>query len=205
MVEVGARADYFTWEADGRVLLRSDRHRKRPQLIPDAIATTDQLRLFIEVDRRSRSLRRVESNLAQYDDFLRAAYQRSFPDWKEPWVVYVVGSSERKKRVARVAEQRRVGGHRWAVLATGAEARSWLASKLLEEPADNSVRAGSPAKQTLASDAAEVLRTTHDLFSSEADLVGVLRARQPKLADAWRRSLWELHTHLRAEGAHGLR
>jgi hypothetical protein len=125
----------------------------------------------------------------------------SYPDMKEPWVVYVCQTSARKASFNGLTRKSLTGPPRCAVLLKGEETRRWLASSLLGEESDLPKR--PLGQEALTRAAKEVLSATNALVTSESDLFSVVTARQRKLSDAWRQSLWSVYNLVAAEGRHG--
>jgi hypothetical protein len=200
IAEVRGRANEVSWDVDD-TLLMTYRSGEKPQLAPDAIATNDRVRVFIELDRSHKSLKRAKVNIESYGDFLRRFYMESYPDMKEPWVVYVCQTSARKASFNGLARKSLTGPPRCAVLLKGEETRRWLASSLFGEESELPKR--PEGQEALTRAAKEVLSATNALLKSESDLFSVVSARQPKLSDAWRHSLWSVYNLVAAECGHG--
>jgi hypothetical protein len=120
-----ANADKFSWYASNEGVDFSWRParelpgQKAPnrKLIPDAVIETESLRLLVEVERSTKTLRGVMAKVESYNDIFsplksaddRAAYHAKYRDELEPIVVFLFDSNERAENVAKLVEERKRG------------------------------------------------------------------------------------------------
>jgi hypothetical protein len=135
------RASQVLWRADGDVVLRFTKLGEDTQIVPDATVSGRhrEVRIFVELDRSTRELARIEENLERYAWFLAHVHGGQFPDQRTPGLLYVVRSQGRKASLDALA--RRILAERvaWAV-ALEAEAIDWLERQLID-PARSRTRA----------------------------------------------------------------
>jgi hypothetical protein len=62
-------------------------------------------RIFIELDRSTKALSRIETTIKHYARYLADCYRSDFPGDLEPHVVFVVPSKERKENMRELAGQ----------------------------------------------------------------------------------------------------
>jgi hypothetical protein len=196
IAQVRRRADLFRWYPDGEVRLTFPKWHHRQDVVPDATAATDGFRFFIEVDRSTKSLPRIEENLRGYQSYLRDNKSK-----KETWVIYVVHSEARAKNVAKLARSVLDDTLRWRVLLMGDEARAWLAVPLLgEDPVEQVPRAPKePIDPVLRGHVTALLRSTSDLLTAEKDAFEAFTHLHPQIISAWKQSLKAVHDLIRAD------
>jgi hypothetical protein len=197
LASVRDRADQFTWQADGTVVLRFRDLGQDQRVVPDATIESRRrsLRIFLELDRSTKPLGKIEANIERYGRFLRDSYGTVYGDGLQPWVVYLARSEARHTNVARLARSRLDGVCRWKVT-THEEGASWLAGLLLGEARearrpDPPGEAG-PASETAAPDgvlhaaAHDLLRTTSDLLKGGGTEFDALGRTHPELIARWK-------------------
>jgi hypothetical protein len=195
--QVRKRADRFRWLADGEVRLTFPKWHDRQDVVPDATASTDGFRFFIEVDRSTKSLPRIEDNLNGYRSYLR-----DNPSNKETWVIYVVHSEARAKNITKLARNALGDAVRWRVLLIGDQARAWLAVPLLgEEPVEEVPRAPKvPLDAVLRGHVTALMRSTSDLLKAEPDAFEAFTHLHPDIIRLWKESLRAVYDLLHADG-----
>jgi hypothetical protein len=130
------RASAIDWRPDGESVYTWTQGKQKVELVPDAVVTArgSGRRVFIELDRSQKALRRIEANLRRYGQFLAGPWP-DHPPQRD--VLYVVRSAGRKTGIEGVA--RKVfgeGATGWAVRTNG-EAAAWLGAALgLGQPGD---------------------------------------------------------------------
>jgi hypothetical protein len=163
-----ARAFDLWWQPDGDVQLRmrnwdapsaadwaehrqQQRAGRKPKalpsptiaVVPDATICPrrSNVRLFLELDRSSRSLARIRETIARYLTLLANAYEEAYPDGRVPIVLYVVRSKARGQGIKRLLEDGL--RFRWGVVVE-ADAPAWL-EEHLPLPARTPAVADAPA------------------------------------------------------------
>jgi len=119
---IRARASSVLWEPDGAVILRQELlGGKVQQIVPDATMTSlaEPVRVFLELDRSTKTLPRIEECFERYKRFARGSYDATYPDTKAPWVVFVVPSRARRASVAEVARRVLDDAIAWRVKVSG--------------------------------------------------------------------------------------
>lgn len=147
MAWVRARASQFWWQADGDVVLRSRTLMGEEHVVPDATlcGRYRHVRVFLELDRSTNALTRIEDVLRRYARHLRDTYAVAFPDRREPAVLFAVKSEARREHLMALARRILGTSVRWAVLLT-ADTRVWLEELIF----DQTQLPASPSAQTLA-------------------------------------------------------
>ena len=102
-----ARASQVWWRADGDVVLRFTKLGVDTQIVPDATVCGRhrEVRIFVELDRSTRELARIEENLERYAWFLAHVHGEQFPDQRTPGLLYVVRSHGRKASLDALARR----------------------------------------------------------------------------------------------------
>jgi hypothetical protein len=197
------RANSVFWYPDGDCALRYPHHDKTLELVPDAViaARHRRVRVFLEVDRSSKTLARIRENIERYADYLRVQYTADFPDERVPYVLYVVRSTSRRGHVSGLFKQ--VFGTRfgWQVLLQG-RTTAWLENTLLgEQRADASAAALS--RSGVAAEAERALRWTNDLLGrlQQHGVLEALDREDPAFFDYGKQALLGLHRELGMERA----
>ena len=199
---VRGRADQIEWQADGDVVLAYRELTTDYRVVPDATATAirQPVRLFLELDRSTKTLGRIQENLERYASYLSAPYAQVFSDRKRPWVVYVVRSEARRGNIEKLARRVLGNTYAWKVLVMDVDAVPWLAhalfgeergerpSETLEAPAEP-VRPPTPLR--LATN--EFLMVTNDLLKDASALFDEMAQMQPELVSKWKRALGALY------------
>ena len=219
MATIRRRAGRIRWQADGALVLRFRELGQEHRLVPDAtVESVDQpTRLFLELDRSSKPLGRIEENLRRYAAFVKGRYRAQYPDGHSPWVAYFVRSPHRGHNIAKLAQSILGSGCRWKVTTHG-EAAGWLAEVLLgEQRAASDPRADVPATAhddrpcdasmdapVLRAAAHELLRSTSDLLKRHTTSFETMSLSEPDLVSRWKRDLRALYELVR-EGTHGQR
>jgi len=105
--EVRQRASHITWQGDGEVCLAYEYLGKKHALWPDATiaCARDKMRIFIELDRSTKSLKRVEQTFKRYGEYLRGPYKQQFTDDLDPLVLFVVRSDARRANLKKLASR----------------------------------------------------------------------------------------------------
>ncbi len=127
------KANQFWWQPDGETILRYEYLGKLHRIIPDVTATSrvKNVRLFVELDRSTKDLARIEANLREYRKYLEHVYPQVFKDRKAPALVYIVRSAGRKESIERVAAKVGFGRLPLTVIVQGRE-KEWLENTLLD-------------------------------------------------------------------------
>ena len=200
---VRARADQFQWQGDGDVVVEMRHFSERYWIVPDATASTATVRLFIELDRSTKSLKRIEENLKRYAGLLAGDYGKVFPDRKPAWLVYVVRSHARAASITKLAREKQsiTQPFQMKVLLIGQGACAWLASMLLGQERNNQVEDKQSAHVALLRDASAFLTCTNTLLEIEAEIFEKLRERCPNVMNEWRRTLGALYQRVRFGGS----
>jgi hypothetical protein len=131
------RADAITWEPDGAVTLRNEGDDGGVRrIVPDATlaARARPVRIFLELDRSTKTLPRIEDCFDRYRRFLAASYETVYPDGKTPWVLFVVQSHARLAGVRDLAERVLGNGAPWEVRVIE-DAPALLVDLLVGQPA----------------------------------------------------------------------
>jgi hypothetical protein len=129
------RANQITWRADGEVVLRTQSlSRKAIRVIPDAVVTSrvKPRRLFLELDRSTKTLGRIEEDLRAYDAYLGLSYSQAFQDGKSATVVYVVRSTQRQESIRKVAGRSITLSQMPLCVLTSEQACEWLERALVD-------------------------------------------------------------------------
>ncbi len=100
----------FIWDALEGNMKRTERH-----LIPDAVIETSKLRLLVEVERSTKSLKAVMAKIEQYQQLFspfgivrdQSAYRDRYSDELAPVVIFAFDSQERADNVAKLVEKRK--------------------------------------------------------------------------------------------------
>jgi hypothetical protein len=209
LASVRDRADQFTWKADGTVVLRFRDLGNDQRVVPDATIESRRrsLRVFLELDRSTKPLGKIEANLERYGRFMRGPYRAVYGDGLTPWVVYLARSEARHTNVARLARSYLDGACRWKVT-THEEGASWLAELLLGEarearqpdraPGEAAPGRGDTSTRSVLHAAAhDLLRSTSDLLKGSTAEFDALGRAHPELIARWRRDLRALYDLVR--------
>jgi hypothetical protein len=107
-----ARANAFSWAADGDVTLRyvttkknaAGEARAEEWVIPDAtvLPAERQVRLFVELDRSTHKRAQVRDSLRRYRRYFKEAYAGTFPDGRTPYVLLIAPSAARQRSLAAI-------------------------------------------------------------------------------------------------------
>jgi Replication-relaxation len=126
VAEMRRRADALTWQPDGDVVLSVWDLGKRVDVMPDAVVRSPQQgrRIFIELDRSTKDLGRIQEGLARYN----AVLSRTDLDGDVPHILFVVRSDKRKENIQGLSR------HRSLVALRDVEAVEWLREELLAIP-----------------------------------------------------------------------
>jgi hypothetical protein len=189
------RANGILWYPDGDCVLRFARASKPIEIVPDAVIAARQrrARVFVEVDRSSKTLSRIRENLERYADYLRLQYRADFPDERVPHVLYVVRSMSRRGHIEALFRSVFASRFRWQVLLQG-KTTPFIERTVLGERAEADTESQPP---TLGY-AEATLRWTNDLLGRLRDR-GVLEAldrEDPAFFDDGQRALLGLHEAL---------
>jgi hypothetical protein len=174
-------ADQLSWRPDGDVVVRFRILGDHFKVIPDATIASKRrrTRIFVEMDRSNKGLKRIGANLTIYRDFLEgpSVYPVSFPDGFTPVLLYIVPSDGRRRGIEEVCERVLAKKCSWRVR-TVSEAPKWLAGELLDdrfvylEPPPPPVKTPDPEVVSVVK---SVLSWTGSLLG-EIDRRGVLSA-----------------------------
>jgi hypothetical protein len=197
------RANSLLWYPDGDCVLRYERQGRSVELVPDGVATARHRsgRVFIEVDRSSKTLSRIRENLERYVDYLRLQYTSDFPDERAPHVLYVVRSASRRSHLTSLFKQVFAERFEWQVLLFG-KTTHWLEATLLGDKAGAGARETSapalPAKTAVHDIAVEALRWTNGLLSrlKRRGMLDALDREDPTFFDDGQRTLLHLYREL---------
>jgi hypothetical protein len=172
------RAQHIRWQADGDCVLRFKDYGRNVVLVPDATLECPAVttRIFIELDRSTKTLSRVAETIKLYGRFHQGAYVDRFSDKYATGVLFVTPSQERarhilalpgKKGLLFVPQNLRALTHskavQWLALCTGLDA-------IGAEPAP--APASPPKEPQVAADLAEwaakllaeIHRLDHDVY-----------------------------------------
>lgn len=198
---IRACAEQIWWQADGDVTLRlqvigRDPHRpgrlvRDEQIIPDATlcSRVGNQRIFLEVDRSSRTLTRIATTIERYRHYLQDYYSRHYQDGRTPVVLFVVRSAGRRAGIDRQLKKTLGTGSHQAL--EHAAAVTWLREQLVSAPADASAAKDDNGEDTIATMRAlylslhafraQLKQTGQDLPADTKDLLWRVR-RQIKAA-----------------------
>jgi hypothetical protein len=192
------RANAVLWYPDGDCILRFSQASQTIEIVPDAVIAARKLRarVFVEVDRSSKTLSRIRENLERYADYLRLQYRADFRDERTPHVLYVVRSMSRRANVAALFQQIFASRFRWQVLLQG-KTTDFLERTVIGERTATSVDPRRPARGF----AEETLRWTNDLLGRLRDrgVLETLDREDPAFFDDGSRVLHGLHEELNRE------
>jgi hypothetical protein len=205
--ELRRRADRMRWRSDGEVVLASEVLGQRHQIVPDA--TVESLsgcgRIFLELDRSTKALARVEASVERYRRYLDGVYAHDYSDEQPVTVLFVVRSEGRRGSIARLA-RKGLGKHRWKVVRLE-EAPLWLAQELLDEkqPIETATMPRPLAPSALETAARAASQAANDFIVElrERGLLEQLIAVRPDVARRYRDSLYSLSVALKQGGNHG--
>jgi hypothetical protein len=197
------RANSLLWYPDGDCVLRYERQGRPVELVPDGVATSRHrhARVFIEVDRSSKTLARIRENLERYADYLRLRYATDFSDKRVPHVLYVARSASRRSHLTSLFKQIFAGRFEWQVLLFG-KTTPWLEATLRGDKAGEGATEASaselPPKTTVHDIAEEALRWTNDLLSrmKRRGMLESLDREDPTFFDEGQRTLLHLYREL---------
>jgi hypothetical protein len=187
------RAEQLTWHCDAEVVIDFRQGWDRARIVPDATVTSPakRTRLFIELDRSNKGLKRVAEDLGRYASFLRSDYGRQYRDGFTPWVVYVVLSEGRREGVLRLTE-RLIGGagHRSRVLVLDRDAKPCLACFLLRD--EDGIDWQALADEACLRDTAAAFARGCRKLLRDRKFVDALRMQSPTMFRRWERSVRDL-------------
>jgi hypothetical protein len=192
-----ARADQFWWQPDGDVVLRSEKLGDPIQVVPDATlcGRHRSVRVFVELDRSTRGLARIQENVERYAWFLRHGYGGVFPDGRAPSLLYVVRSAGRRAGVAE-RMRRAVGGSiPWAVEQEKAAVK-WLEATLVDPAHDGAPPRLPAAGADQSGDGLALAART--VYGWARSYVEQLRAEGRALPPEGLEALREMHRQLKA-------
>jgi hypothetical protein len=193
------RANSILWSPDGDCILRYEHGGRSIELIPDAVvvARHRRVRVFVEVDRSSKTLARIRENVERYVDYLRVRYTADFPDQRIPHVLYVVRSMSRATHLSSLFKQVFATRFRWQVLLQG-KTTPWLEAKLLGQATTEAAVSGIPPQDGVRDTAERTLRWTNDLLGrlTRRGLLEDLDREDPAFFDDGKRTLLRLHREL---------
>lgn len=192
------RASQFWWQPDGDLVLRFQKLAEEAQIVPDATvcARYRSVRVFVEVDRSTRSLTRIAENLERYAWFLRQGYTGAFPDGRAPSLLYVVRSAGRKSGIAEHATRLIGNGTPWSVLEEK-EAVSWLEKTVVDSRHDATPGQSLPA--VAADDAGDGLAlAAKSVYTWARIYAEQLRAEGKSLPPEGQQALLEMYQQLKA-------
>ena len=177
--------------------LRSDRLGERIQVVPDATLSGRHcaVRVFVELDRSTRGLARIQENVERYAWFLRHGYGDVFPDGRAPSLLYVVRSAGRRAGIAERMRSALGGSVPWAVHQEK-EAVKWLEATLVD-PTQDAAPPRLPAAGTDESSDALVL-AARTVYRWARSYVEQLRAEGRALPPEGLEALRAMHRQLRA-------
>jgi hypothetical protein len=205
VVQVRRAADQIRWAADGDVVLTRQRIGREERIIPDGTieSAARKALVYLEIDRSTKGLHRIERNLELYRDCLADT---------DAELVYVVGSEQRRASIASIAKRKLGSLSRWEVLHHD-HAALWLAQRLLDPAvtvAELPAVQATPSPATLEASPAvarlaelqvcgrEVIEWANE-FLHELEGRGVLRTlflEQPALLERGRTRLTALRSSL---------
>jgi hypothetical protein len=196
-----SRASQIFWQPDGDLVLRFSHLGEATQIQPDATVSGRHVRarVFVELDRSTRTLSRIAEALHRYATFLREGYAETFRDGRSPRLLYVVRSEGRKDGIASLTAEIVGDVARWAV-ATERDAVRWLERELVD-----------PAREVDLPDAPgggdgerELDRAARRVYAWARSYERALRAEGGALPPEGESRLLELHRALRERKlAHG--
>jgi hypothetical protein len=194
---LSARATQFWWQPDGEVVVRFEKLGDRLQLVPDATVCSRHrpIRIFVELDRSTRSLSRIAENLERYRWFFGHDYDRAFPDGRAPTVLYVVRSAGRRDGIGQHAA-RVLGAAVSFAVHEEAGAVKWLEEAIVDpahELAARQLPAGAPVEPRDGLEAA-----AKAVYGWARGYVEQLRAEGRALPREGLDALVQMHRELRA-------
>jgi hypothetical protein len=203
---VTERANSIVWSPDGDVVLRCQKLGLEIEIIPDAVIASrrEKARVFLEVDRSTKSLARIEQNLERYDHYLRERYQTDFPDGRTPHVIYVVHSTARRAHVTAACRRTLAGRCSAEVLLCG-KTTAWLERALLGGKSTAPVEPAVQQDNRLHAAARRMLFWTNE-FLKDLQKRGVLERLEGERGDFLRegnKTLVALCRELGVEVHHG--
>jgi hypothetical protein len=104
---VRRRASRIIWRGDGDVVMRYQVFEKQYQIVPDATieSASEKLRIFIEMDRSTKALSRIEESIKRYGKYFEGVYGQVFKDDLAPVVLFVVRSKARAENIKALAQK----------------------------------------------------------------------------------------------------
>lgn len=199
-----ARASQVWWRADGDVVLRFTKVGEDTQIVPDATVhgRHREVRIFVELDRSTRELSRIEENLQRYAWFFGEVYREQFPDQRTPGLLYVVRSQGRKASLDALA--RRVLSDRvaWAVLLE-AEAIGWLERGLIDPrvgPAHDATRDRGASAEGAGDDEKGLVELAADVYRWTVGYEKELKAEGRSLPREGQALFRALHRRIKTAG-----
>ena len=215
-----ARASEIQWAPDGDVVLRYRLLEAEHQVVPDAtiVSPGRRARVFLELDRSTKTLGRIRETLERYRNFVGAPYAKKYPDGFAPVVVFMVPSRGRLDGVARLAKSvLGSNGVQWA--ASTFDDAALLDGLLFEPRAPDS--AEDRTAPGVAAEAAPVPRpaaaggvgraAAKGVYRSATEvmnklvatgLADALNREHPELLPSLQKSLLALYDELHRKGSH---
>jgi hypothetical protein len=172
------RANQFTWQPDGDVVLLFTDCGENIRIVPDAVVTSikRQIRLFVECDRSTKTLKRIRDDLKSYDQYYKRSYREEFPDGCKPALVYVVRSEARRATVQKVRDGLFLSCH-FRILVAG-QASAWC-EQLLIDP--KLIEPNEPSPKLLLGDLWRASRDLYDWLNLGRDLELFKHEKEKKL------------------------
>jgi hypothetical protein len=105
MSQVRQRASHISWQGDGEVCLAYEYLGQRHALWPDATVAcaAEKMRIFIEMDRSTKTLKRIEQTFKRYAEYFDGPYRQRFGNELDPILLFVVPSEARRANLKKVA------------------------------------------------------------------------------------------------------
>jgi hypothetical protein len=127
--DMRARAGSITWQPDGDVVLTTSSLGQRIDVVPDAVVRSARCkrRIFVELDRSTKDLRRIRDGLERYATCLGDTKLRG----DKINVLFVVRSAARKANIEQLARQTFLLEPLPLVVLQAGEAAEWLRGELL--------------------------------------------------------------------------
>lgn len=198
---VRQRGDRLRWQADGVPYDFVDVLNAAHRLVPDAVVegTESAWRVFVELDRSTKVLGRIEENFGRYASFIRdGGYRKAFSDDRAPFVLYVVRSERRREHITRLADDALGGVAEVRVVTLSGEAPRTLARLTLNErwpPIGDELSSLEPPERfdaQLSHAAERVVLTTLQLTRAAEPAFALIAQENPSAYEAWANSISDL-------------
>jgi hypothetical protein len=129
-----ARSGSIWWQPDGDVVLRQAVYEGVQQVVPDATvcSVACPVRVFVELDRSTHGLSKIQTVLHRYLGFVRGEYRRLYQDGRAPALLYSTRSEARRQHIFDLCTRTFGDTMTWAVVLER-DAPAWFERTLLSE------------------------------------------------------------------------